>query len=104
MQKLSNNPRDVALLSLTHMVRLLSAELVAGSHRDDIRRLEQAMRDKVAQIDTTAFTEEATAAGLAEARSLIEQVLVHVRAQADRAAKRMQPTSQDGRREVATLH
>ncbi|WP_336488101.1 hypothetical protein [Methylobacterium nigriterrae] len=103
MQKLSDDAHSVALISLTNMVRLLSAELVAGTHRDDVRRLEQAIRAKVGRIDTTAFTPEAADKGLAEARMLIEQVLTQVRAQAAAARRKVAIRSPE-RPLATTLH
>ena len=72
----------VTLAALLHLVRLLSAELVAGKHREDINRVESAIRAKVNQIAVQGVSAEAVARGLAYAHELLEPVLANVRAQA----------------------
>ena len=72
----------VTLAALLHLVRLLSAELVAGKHREDINRVESAIRAKVNQIAVQGVSAEAVARGLAYAHELLGPVLANVRAQA----------------------
>jgi hypothetical protein len=86
MTKVVTNPEvaTVALASLTKLVRLLGAELVAGTHRDDIDLFEKCVREKLhANVD--GISSEATAAGVALAHSLVEPVLRALRAQAQEA-------------------
>src|SRR3954471_13345034 len=72
----------VTLAALLHLVRLLSAELVAGKHREDINLVESAIRAKVNQIAVQGVSAEAVARGLAYAHELLGPVLSNVRAQA----------------------
>lgn len=76
------DPRDVAIAALTNLIRLMGAELVAGTHRDDISRFEQAMRAKVGAVVVEGCTPENADAGVALARAHIERVLTQVRSQA----------------------
>ncbi|WP_336492410.1 hypothetical protein [Methylobacterium nigriterrae] len=78
----SDDERRVALLALANLVRLMGAELVAGAHRDNVDRVELAIRAKLRAIDTSSFTPGAAERGFAEAEALIEQALVNVREQA----------------------
>jgi hypothetical protein len=87
MTKPSNDAQLVTINALANMVRLLAAELVAGSHRDDIDQLEHAVRAKLANIDRAAFTPEAFDKGMASSRDVVEQVLAHVRAQSAARAR-----------------
>ena len=73
----------VALASLTRMVGLLSAELVVGTHRDDIDLIEGCIRAKLhAQVDNVSPA--ATAQGVALAHCLVEPVLRDLRERAQR--------------------
>ena len=72
----------VTLAALLHLVRLLSAELVAGKHREDVDLVEAAIRAKVNQIAVRGVSAEAVARGLAYAHELLGPVLSKVRAQA----------------------
>lgn len=84
MRKLIENPdvAAVALASLVKMVRLLGAELVVGSHNDDINLLESAVRAKLfASVDGVSSPD--TAAGVARAHRLVEPVLRELRARAE---------------------
>ncbi len=62
------------------MIKLLGAELVAGTHRDDIDLFEKKVREKLfANVD--GISAVSTAAGVALAHSLVEPVLRDLRAQ-----------------------
>jgi len=79
----------VTVASLVRLISLLGAELVAGTHRDDIDLFEQCVRAKLfAHVD--GVTPEATAAGVALAHSLIEPILRDLRERA-RDARASQP-------------
>jgi hypothetical protein len=71
----------VALASLVKLVRLLGAELVAGSHTDDINLFEKCVREKL-HTNVDGISPEATAAGVALAHCLVEPVLRDLRVQA----------------------
>lgn len=71
----------VALASLVKMVGLLCAELVVGSHRDDIDVIENAVRAKL-HADVDGISAGATAAGVALAHQLVEPVLRGLRERA----------------------
>jgi len=86
MPALAAKPEVVAVTvaSLVRLISLLGAELVAGSHRDDIDIFEQCVRAKLfAHID--GVSPENTAAGVALAHSLIEPVLRDLRERAKEA-------------------
>lgn len=73
--------KDVTLSVLANLVRLMGAELVIGSHRDDIDRFERAVRAKIG-IDTPIDCPlEIADAGRARARSIVEAVLTQIRIQ-----------------------
>lgn len=78
--------RDVALATLTNMIRLMGAELVAGRHRDDLGQFERAVRGKLGSASTPACSTEVAEAGLQLAGRCIEEALAQVRAQAVAAA------------------
>ena len=68
----------VAIASLVRMISLLGAELVVGSHRDDIDLFEQAVRTKLfAHVE--GVSPQATAEGVALAHRLIDPVLNDLR-------------------------
>ena len=92
----------ITLTALLNLIRLLSAELVAGRHRDDVAVLEQAIRAKLNHIDPGVCSAEATARGLAYAHELVGPVLAQVRAQA--AAARSGQVSGGRGRKRAPLH
>jgi hypothetical protein len=87
---MSNTP-DVTTLALLNMVRLLSAELVAGEHRDDVTKLIDAM-DR--QLNATPLPRGVDVndarAGIARARDLLRPYVAHVRDQAAAARRRDQ--------------
>jgi hypothetical protein len=95
MTKVVANPEvtAVALASLVKLVRLLGAELVAGSHRDDIDVFEKCVREKL-HANVNGVSSEATAAGVALAHSLIEPILRALRVQAQEATG-LQSVSQE---------
>ena len=77
-------PKDlVTTAALVHLVQLLTAEMVAGEHRDDIDRLVRAMDKK---IDATPLPRGVDVndarAGLVQVKALLRPVLQRVRAQA----------------------
>lgn len=86
MANLAENPEvaTVALATLVKMISLLGAELVAGSHRDDIDLFERCVREKL-HAEVLGVSSEATAAGVALASSLVEPVLRDLRVRAQRA-------------------
>ena len=90
MKELGNTEvAAVALACMVKMVRLLGAELVAGTHRDDIDLFEKCVREKLhANVDGVSC--EATAAGVALAHSLVEPVLRGLRVQAQEVASPQQ--------------
>ncbi len=73
----------VSTLALLNLVRLLAAELVAGTHRHDVDKLIQAIDRK---LDATPLPEGTHAddarLGLAKARKLLGPYLQQVRVQA----------------------
>lgn len=87
---MSNTP-DVTTLALLNLVRLLSAELVAGEHRDDVAKLFEAM-DR--QLNATPLPRgidvNDTRTGIARARELLRPYVAHVRDQAEAARARDQ--------------
>ncbi len=113
MTKINADPEitTVALASLVKLVRLLGAELVAGTHRDDIDVLERCVRQKL-HASVEGISPEATAAGVALAHSLVEPVLRALRIQAQQvgAPRQVPPDPQapeiplDARRPAPTLH
>jgi fumarylacetoacetate (FAA) hydrolase family protein len=72
----------VAMAAVLHLLRLVSAELILFRGLD-APRLENAMREKIGEFTSPVANQEAKEAGLAFARSLVDQILVHVRAQAE---------------------
>ena len=73
----------VALASLTRMIGLLGAELVVGTHRDDIDLIEGCIRAKLhAHLENVS--PEATAEGVALAHAWVEPVLRDLRERAAR--------------------
>ena len=80
-----NDPKDVALVALTNLIRLMGAELVAGCHRDDVDLLERAVRAKVGDVTVVGGSAELAGAGIALARSHVERALAQIRVQADEA-------------------
>ena len=89
MTKPLENPEvaAVALASLVKMVGLLCAELVVGSHNDDIDLIESCVRAKL-HASVAGVSGASTAAGVALAHKLVEPVLRDVR---ERAEKRRAP-------------
>ncbi len=87
---MSNTP-DVTTLALLNLIRLLSAELVAGQHRDDVGKLIAAM-DR--QLNATPLPRgidvNDARAGIAHARDLLRPYIAHVREQAEAARTRDQ--------------
>ncbi len=73
----------VALASLVKMVGLLCAELVVGSHRDDIDLIENSVRAKL-HAEVEGISGAATAAGVALAHQLVGPVLRDLRERAKR--------------------
>ena len=73
----------IALAALVKMIGLLSAELVIGSHRDDVNIVENNIRAKL-YATLPGVSTEATAAGVALAHRLVEPLLrdLHTRAAA----------------------
>ena len=85
---MSNTP-DVTTLALLNLIRLLSAELVAGEHRDDVTKLIEAM-DR--QLNATPLPRgidvNDARTGIARARDLLRPYVAYVRDQAQAAHKR----------------
>jgi fumarylacetoacetate (FAA) hydrolase family protein len=71
-----------AVAAVLHLLRLFSAELVLFRGLD-IQRLEKAMREKISEFTNPIANQEAKEAGLNFARSLVDRILVQVRAQAE---------------------
>jgi len=80
---MSDTP-DVTTLALLNLVRLLSAELVAGQHRDDVAKLIEAM-DR--QLNATPLPRgidvNDARAGIAHAKELLRPYVAQVRHQAE---------------------
>jgi hypothetical protein len=81
----SKDPKDlVATIALLNLIQLLSAELVAGEHRDDVERLIRAIDRK---IDATPLPRgidvNDARDGLAQVKALLRPVVKRVRAQAE---------------------
>lgn len=74
-------PRDVTLATLANLIRLMGAELVAGSHHDNIEIFEAAVRAHIDDISPAGCAPEVAASGRAEARRVVEAILQQVRAQ-----------------------
>lgn len=72
----------VAVASLVKMIGLLGAELVVGTHHDDINLIEASIRAKL-HATVEGVSPEATAAGVALAHRLVEPVLRDLRARAE---------------------
>ena len=87
---MSNTP-DVTTLALLNLIRLLSAELVAGRHRDEVGKLIDAM-DR--QLNATPLPRgidvNDARAGIAQARKLLRPYVARVREQAEAARLRDQ--------------
>lgn len=104
------DPKDVALAALTNLIRLMGAELVAGRHRDDVGRVEQAVRSKIVAVTVLGCPAAVADEGVALARSHVERALIEIRAQsvvahaADlaSAATRQQPAMST--RAITILH
>jgi len=94
MAKIAENPEvtTVAIAALVKLIRLLGAEFVAGSHRDDIDLVEKSVRAKL-YASVNGISAEATAAGVAFAHSLVEPVLQALRVQAQQFASPQQSAS-----------
>jgi hypothetical protein len=79
---MSNTP-DVTTLALLNLIRLLSAELVAGQHRDDVAKLVEAM-DR--QLNATPLPRgidvNDARTGIAHAKELLRPYVAQVRQQA----------------------
>src|SRR5215472_3833346 len=82
---------DVTTLALLNLIRLLSAELVAGEHRDDVTKLIEAM-DR--QLNATPLPRgidvNDARAGIAQARDLLRPYIARVRNQAEAVRLRSQ--------------
>jgi hypothetical protein len=80
---MSNTP-DVTTLALLNLIRLLSAELVAGQHRDDVAKLIEAMER---QLNATPLPRgidvNDARTGIARAKQLLRPYVAHVRQQAE---------------------
>ena len=93
----------VAIASLVKMIKLLGAELVAGTHRDDINLFEKKVREKLF-AEVRGISADSTAAGVALAHSLVEPVLRDPRALAvEKAAPDTLPRP-EGVGQPSTLH
>jgi hypothetical protein len=97
------NVANVAMASLVKLVGLLSAEMVAGKHRDDIDLLENAVRRKCFATVSGASA-EATAEGVAAAHRLLDPVFRDLRARVALLARQQEaaapkPAAQSPRRE-----
>ena len=93
----------VAIASLVKMIKLLGAELVAGTHRDDIDLFEKKVREKLfASVDGASAG--STAAGVALAHSLVEPVLRDLRAQAAEKAAPDQSPEAKAAGQSSTVH
>jgi hypothetical protein len=66
--------------ALLHLIRLMGSELVLMRPDCDPTRVELAVRTKIAQFPCPTANELAREAGLAQARHLVEQVLLQIRA------------------------
>jgi hypothetical protein len=80
---MSNTP-DVTTLALLNLIRLSSAELVAGQHRDDVAKLVEAM-DR--QLNATPLPRGIDVndawTGIARAKELLRPYVAQVRQQAE---------------------
>lgn len=87
---MSDTP-DVTTLALLNLIRLLSAELVAGQHRDDVGKLIAAI-DR--QLNATPLPRgidvNDARCGIVRARELLRPYVAHVREQAEAARVRDQ--------------
>jgi hypothetical protein len=79
----------VALASLVKMIGLLGAELVVGTHNDDIDLIETSIRAKL-HATVEGVSPEATAEGVALAHRLVEPILRDLRARAEARAAKME--------------
>jgi hypothetical protein len=103
---MSDTP-DVTTLALLNLIRLLSAELVAGQHRDDVAKLIEAM-DR--QLNATPLPRGVDVndarAGIAHAKELLRPYIARVRQQAEAVhlRDREEPTkvARDRRRTLPT--
>jgi hypothetical protein len=76
--------RDVTISIFSYLIRLLCAELVAGSHHDNFDAVEGAVRSRI-NIDIPGASPQALAEGIRRAHEVLTPVLLHVRAQAHAA-------------------
>jgi hypothetical protein len=79
---------DVTTLALLNLVRLLTAELVAGEHRDDITKVLSAIDRQLSDTPLPRGVDVNDArAGIAQARELLRPYIARVRelAEATRA-------------------
>src|SRR5215470_11092471 len=72
----------VAMAAILHLLRLVSAELVL-LRGIDLKRFEEAARNKLNEFTSPTTNPKARQAGLAFAHELLEQILVQIRAQAE---------------------
>jgi len=80
---------DVTTLALLNLIRLLSAELVAGEHRDNVTKLIEAMDRHLNATPLPRGVDVNDArAGIARARALLRPYVAHVRDQAEAARVR----------------
>jgi len=70
------------MAAVLHLLRLVSAELVLFRGLD-VQRLEKAMREKIGEFTSPIPNQQAREVGLTFARTLVDQILVQVRAQAE---------------------
>ena len=90
-----------AMAAVLHLLRLVSAELVLF-RGIDVQRFEKAMHEKISEFTSPIANQEAKEVGLEFARSLVDKILVQVRAQAElknslagkTASDSVQPTAQ----------
>jgi hypothetical protein len=80
---------DVTTLALLNLIRLLSAELVAGEHRDDVAKLIEAIDRQLGATPLPRGIDVNDArAGIARAKELLRPYIAHVRDQAEAARAR----------------
>jgi hypothetical protein len=70
------------MAAVLHLLRLVSAELVLF-RGIDVQRFEKAMHEKISEFTSPVANQKAKEDGLAFARSLVDQVLAHIRAQVE---------------------
>jgi hypothetical protein len=89
-----SEPGTVTVAALLHLVRLMGAEIVLARSDFNLEVFEQAVRAKLKQFNSPTANRQAIDDGLSFAKSLVEDVLSQIRAQATIRRKLRTPGEQ----------